>query len=306
MSAPAIKARPRDEPDSEDSVAAEFGGDYSEASLELIRTLGRKGAQFGEVEPSEEAILQPPSQAACDAAVESLAQLAQQLQEVEQHTPDAREREWVGYKRSLVEDADTEDVNWLKLKAYHHGVDRLRAARGENAAGDNVDAQSSLEQLSSSTIPTFSEREAMLAASQAALPSTSETEYDNLTNPQFQCPALLSAATPCALAAATSSQTAVSDTLAESTASASAVPVTSYRDDYLEEQYLSQRLAAQQRQRSRAFQLGLVVAIGASVLRWWVRRSRGGGNGERGRGPQQQQPQQLAAVASGQSLGMTE
>ncbi|KXZ49529.1 hypothetical protein GPECTOR_21g757 [Gonium pectorale] len=289
----------REKEQSEDSVEAEFGGDYSEESLNVLRSLGKKGQEFAELGSSEQEALEPPSQAACDAAVARYKEYERDLQEVAQHVPDERERNWVEYKRALVEDATAEELTWLKLKAYHRGIDSLRAERGEDAAGNPIDAMpatsgSASEQqgtaAASSSPSSFPERDAVLRAVRDLLPSSSSEEDDTATTsgaggwgPLHQQQRLASHAAAGPMAAAVTGATlpaaaAAASSHPDATASALAAdePGTVYVSSYLEEQDLSARVALQQRQRSRAFTISLAAALTLSLARWWLRRGRKG------------------------------
>ncbi|GLC34957.1 hypothetical protein PLESTB_001182900 [Pleodorina starrii] len=274
---------------SEDSVEAEFGGDYSEASLEVIRSFGRKGAQFGEVEPWEEQAVQPPAQEECDAAVEDLKSLERSLDAVKRYKPDAKELAWIDYKRALVEEASDDEVTWLKLKAYHHGLDVLRA---QDAAASAADAHAlsgiSQEQAASAHASELAAaRDAVLLAARSLLPSSSGDEEEE--DEAFTALRMASHAQAGTSAIARDLAPTIAGTSLQ--APIAAAGGTIYHPDYLEEISLQRQLAQQRQQRSSAFLLGLTAAVGLSVTRWWLRRRRGAGNGAARRAAPQPQPQ---------------
>ncbi|PNH01964.1 hypothetical protein TSOC_012095 [Tetrabaena socialis] len=294
----------------EDSVDDMFDEELSEASRDVIRSLGRRGKRWGDVEDSERAAAQPPSQAECDRASQWVLEKEEELKSLKKLDIrlDARERQWVDYKRALTQGASAQELAWLKLKAYHAAVDALRASRGEDAAGNEAgapkrelprrspwwgEAQAALQPtLQQAARP---EHQAMLRAARDALPSSSlssEEASDEAQPDAALClpapdddrlAALQAAAFPYPSSAATSHASAAPLDAASSAAAASAAAaargVTRYRADYLEELALGEQLAAQRQQRSAAFALGLAAAVGFSLLRRWLRRGRGGAGG---------------------------
>jgi len=128
-----------------DSVDALLGGAYSEGAIEGVRALGRPPweEEDSSLDPVsdledflEHGLALPPAthdalQGAVGAAVAALeAAKGQRL------APAAEAR--VRARRALAEGAPAEEVKWLKLKAYHRGVARLR----QEAAADAADARS--------------------------------------------------------------------------------------------------------------------------------------------------------------------
>ncbi|GIL54264.1 hypothetical protein Vafri_9834 [Volvox africanus] len=284
--------------DTEDSIDAEFGGDYSEGSLELFRQLGRKGAQFGQVEPWENEAIQPPAQEECDAADEELESLDRTLRQVKHYTPDAMELAWIDYKRALVEDASDNEVTWLKLKAYHHGLGALRASCPQQQdpadtlpltkapSREDTDATARNGGIAAA-------RDAVLNAVRAILPSSSGDEEDG------DAAHVMDAAVPrlASHAQASSSHvhrgvgtphgftTTIAAPAMGSVPAAAKGAGTVYNPEYLEELRLTQQLAQQRQQRSNAFLFGILAAVGLSTARWLLRRRRGRDGGAPARRP---------------------
>ncbi|EFJ49833.1 hypothetical protein VOLCADRAFT_89701 [Volvox carteri f. nagariensis] len=296
--------------DTEDSIDAEFGGDYSEGSLELFRQLGRKGAQFGQVEPWEEQEVRPPAQEECDAAVEELASLDRALEQVKHYRPDAKELAWIDYKRALVEEASEGEITWLKLKAYHHGLDVLRTPRtlDGNAAAAAASSTSSCQGAGCSPFPcdVASSREAVLKAVQSLLPSSSSSEEDDGAAAASHTPGVSARLTSHGHASSSSNSSATvlgygPTSVAATTAPATAVTI--YNPEYLEELRLTKQLAQQRQQRSNAFIMGLTAAVGISLVRWFLHRGRRVGGRDRGSatgtaaGAAARRPTAAAAVA---------
>ncbi len=296
---------------SEDSVEAELGGEYSEASLEAIRSLGKKNAAFGEVDTEELAASLPPSQAAVDAAKARLEELRRDAEALKNYEPTAAERERVLKKRALVEQLSADELAWVKLQAYHRGLEAVRTARGiakpaqaastaapaAAAAGAGTGASGasgvSEGQEAGTSSSAFPARDAVLRAAMALIPSSSSEEEQDSS-------AYLTRATAAATAASSSSSRDGSSTLLHVRLPAGAAsargqqqqgqdrhvsedeladgPVL-YRADYVEEQRLTSRLARQRQQRSAAFALSFAVAGGLYLLKA-LRRKRGGANGQ--------------------------
>lgn len=293
---------------SEDSVEAELGGEYSEASLEAIRSLGKKNAAFGEVDTEELAASLPPSQASIDAAKARLEELRRDAEWLKNYEPTAAERERVLKKRALVEQLSPDELAWVKLQAYHRGQEAVRAARGiaqpgqaaatiapsaTTAAGTGANGASSVSegQEAGSSSSTTSARDAVLRAAMALIPSSSSEEEQDSS-------AYLDRATAAATASSSSrddSGTLLHVRLPAGASSAqehdrhvsedelAAGPVL-YRADYLEEQRLTSRLARQRQQRTAAFAVSFAVA-GALYLLKALRRKRGGAKGQAAKRP---------------------
>ncbi|KAG2485230.1 hypothetical protein HYH03_016016 [Edaphochlamys debaryana] len=272
---------------SEDSVEQEYGGDNSEGTLELLRDLGRKNKRFGSVDPSEEEGLLPPSKEECDRAQESLEEFRAKLEALKSRELTDVERSALARKVELVKNATPEDVAWMKLRAFHRGTRALAAARGDGDAASSTSA--SVNAASSAQRNDMPEYGAVLAAVRSSLDHSGEESE----GAWWDATRLAAAATstsgrwPAAAVrrAAVATPAAVSSTAAtahpDAAALAEAAEALIYRPDYLEERRLDERLTAQRQQRSRAFALGLAVALGASVVRWWVQRRKKGDNGGR-------------------------
>ncbi|GIL74022.1 hypothetical protein Vretimale_5044 [Volvox reticuliferus] len=276
--------------DTEDSIDAELGGEYSEGSLEFFRQLGRKGAQFGQVEPWETEAIQPPAQEECNAAVEELESLDRTLERVKQYTPDAKELAWIDYKRALVEDASDNEVTWLKLKAYHHGLEALRASCAQQEDLTNAPRKEDAD-ASARHSGVAAAREAVLKAVRALLPSSSGDEEDAAPVIDVAGPRLASHAQASSnhVHRAVAGPHGIGPTTTAAATGAAAAAATGtgtvYNPEYLEELRLTQQLAQQRHQRSNAFLFGILAAVGLSTARWLLRRKRGRDGGTVARRP---------------------
>ncbi|KAG2446578.1 hypothetical protein HYH02_008564 [Chlamydomonas schloesseri] len=275
---------------SEDTVEQEYGGDYSEASLEVIRALGpKKGAPFAELDPAERAAALPPSQAECDAAKAQLKAYKQEVDALKNTRLSERERAAIDARRSLMLDVTPEELTWLKMKEYYAAQRAAAAAStaatsASGAASTSASAGAGPDAAAAGDDVTALRAELVRLAMEAL---GSATDTDEL---EARAASHLAAATSSSGISGSTGRGGGADAAALAAAADAAVAAvmagtsSRYREDYLEEDRLTRQVARQRGQRSQAFALSLAAAVGVSVARWWLRRGRGNGGAAAGAG----------------------
>lgn len=134
--APASLPRLNDYQLSSDSVEHEYGRDYSEETLQILRGIEKPLNQLDEssLDPIEDLSDYIDHELKLPPRVYDLLQKAgdevdKSVKEAKEFKPDPALTQEVRYRQRLAQGTSQEDMTWLKLRAYHRAADQLRAER---------------------------------------------------------------------------------------------------------------------------------------------------------------------------------
>ncbi len=121
--------------DDPDSVDLEFGNEYSEETLNILRMIDRPAylEETSSLDPVDDLSQYVEHQLALPpAAYDTLQDVGQdQLRELERlgkEELDPAAQDAIRYRQRLAQGASHQDLTWLKLRAYHRAMDKLALA----------------------------------------------------------------------------------------------------------------------------------------------------------------------------------
>jgi hypothetical protein len=128
---PTLPKEPKEE---SDTVEEEFGREYSDGTLDMLRGVRRPDWQEDDesLDPIEDmqdyldnGLAMPPT--TYDALQAAAQEDLERLQLLKEQQPDPEQAAIVRYRKGLAEGASHKELTWLKLRAYHRAKSELRA-----------------------------------------------------------------------------------------------------------------------------------------------------------------------------------
>jgi hypothetical protein len=125
---------PKEPKEESDTVGEEFGREFSDGTLDMLRGIRRPEWQEDDesLDPVEDmqdyldnGLAMPPT--TYDALQAAAQEDLERLQSLREQQPDPEQAAIVRYRQRLAEGASHKDLTWLKLRAYHRAMSELRA-----------------------------------------------------------------------------------------------------------------------------------------------------------------------------------